>query len=176
MKVGTRIVFSLLMVIFIAVCAYIFCISVGFIDGFIFYVDDSVELYIRYIIAVVAAFLAVIAFCLLFFRSGKSDKISNRVILAQTEGASISITTDAIKELAGNYLRSIDGINVNNITIKPVSETGVSVNSAISVEKDVQMPQITQRITEEIKAYIELYSGVSVEKVNLNVQPLKANV
>jgi uncharacterized alkaline shock family protein YloU len=176
MRAGTRVIFSILMVIFIAVCAYVFCVSMGFIDGFVFTMDDGTELYERYIISVVAAILAVTAFCLLFFRAGKKERTGNRVVLSQTEGTRISVTTDAIKELATNYLKGIEGVTIQNIHIKPVSEKGIAVNSALSVQREIQIPQITQKITEEIKAYIELYSGAAVENVNLSIQPQKNNV
>ena len=176
MRAGTRVVFSLLMIIFIAVCAYVFCVGMGFIDGYVFVLEKDTDMLIRYIVSIAAVVLALIAFCLLFFRAGKKDRAGNRVVLTQTEGASISVTTEAIKELASNYLKGIDGVTVQNIHIKPVSEKGIAVNSSLSVQKEIQIPQITQKITEEIKTYIELYSGATVENVNLSIQPQKNNV
>ena len=172
MKIGTRIIFTLFMVIILAVCACIIVSALGFVDishaeallnGFL-YTDY------KYIWAGAAALIFVVGVILLFFRKKAEPK---SVVVLKNEDGSVSITIDAIIELASRYLSGITGIVVEKIKISVITAGSIKVIIDLGVKQGVEIPAITAQIRTEIAEYILNYSGLTVNEVEIRVVPIK---
>ena len=69
----------------------------------------------------------------------------------------------------------MEGIFIQRIDIVPLAYKSIRLNLAISVRPEVQVPELTKRISEEIKQYVETYSGISADQLHIRILPLKQN-
>lgn len=175
MSVGTRIVFSLFLIVILALCGLVIAASFG-----AFAVEDILALAhgftdtgFKYIWAAAALFLAVIALCLLFFHTKEAPVTA--VVLDNSADGSVAVSVEALRELANHYLKSVQGIVIQRIDIVPLAYKSIRLNLAISVRPEVQVPELTKRISEEIKQYVETYSGISADQLHIRILPLKQN-
>lgn len=123
----------------------------------------------------VAALFLVTGIALLFFRTSRKNKKAANAVITTVEGGSVSITVDALKELAGRYLSGIEGISVNNIDIFSPNVGTVNMKIGVSVGESVSIPQITAKIKQEIKPYIGDLTGLNIGQVDIDVQPVVAH-
>ena len=176
MGVGTRIVYSLFMILIIAVCLLVILAALGVFPA------QAVEALIggfintgyKYVWVAVAAVLVIVAVPLLFFGSKKAA-VPTSVLLSESVDGSVSVTIGALKELASRYLNEVYGIITQNIEIRPLSDRQVRVNLYLSTKPDVEVPEITKTVTDGIKEYIEKYSGISATYVGIKIMPVKNN-
>ena len=173
MKVGTRIVFSLFIIVILAACAAIIVSALGFVDiqhaqglmnGFLY--SDY-----KYIWAGAAAVLFVAGVALLFFGTKKAEP--ETVELLQTAECSVSITLAAIEELAARYLAGITGVLVQKIAVHAVSAGVIKVVLHLCVKPGVEIPGVTEQIRKEAAEYIDKFSGLTVNNVEIRIMPLK---
>lgn len=173
MGVGTRIIFSILILIIIAVCVGIICAAFGAFD--IAQLEGVFRGFThtgyKYIWASAAALLLIVSVCLLFFGVKKPEETA--VLLMNTADGSVSVTLAAIEELAQRYLNEIYGIYTQKIMLHTVCDRQIRMRLYISVKPEVEMPQITSNITEGIKTYIEKYSGISANTVDIRILPIR---
>ena len=180
MKIGTRFVFTVLMILIIGACGIIIAAAFGLIpsDTVMDVVNAFLNTEYKYFWVAGAALIAIVALCLIFFRKGKKAEDKNpvveRVILDETEAGGISVSVEAIKESAANYLKTLNGVTVQNIDIRPVEGRSAVGAVSMSVRQDISIPAITAKITSEIKEHVELYTGVELQQVFINILPQKA--
>ena len=175
MSVGTRIVLSLFLIVIIAVCGLIIAATFG-----AFSADDIwaltagfTETAYKYIWAAAAMLIALVAVCLLFFRS-KKDAPANAVMLETSEEGTVALTVDAIKELVNTYLKNISGLTVQRIEVLPVDFKKVRLNLAVAIRAEIPMHELVKQISDEVKVYVDTYAGVAAEQVNIKVMPQKS--
>lgn len=173
MKIGTRVVFTVLMLFIIALCTGIILAAFNVISPEIvmglaygFTMTDF-----KYVWAGAALIIALTCLGLIFFRSKK--KTTKSVVLESDNGSSIAVTTDAVREVANNYLRTVEGSSIQRIDVIPVGLKTIKLNVALSVKQGVEVPVLTGKVKEEVKTYLEQYCGVLANEVNLKVLPQK---
>lgn len=175
MSVGTRIIFSIFILIILAVCAAVFLSVLELIDPAILQpvwnaFTDPVG---KYVCAGVAAVLFVVGVCLLFFGSKKSAPPV--VTLKNDPDGSVCLTVQAVEELALRCLTEVQGVTVQKIRITPAQvNANVKVRVEYSVKNGVEIPGLSEKMKESLKQYLEQYAGVTAGVVELQVQPFKA--
>jgi len=177
MRVGTRIIFSIFILIILALCAAVFLSVLELIDPAILQpiwnaFTDPVG---KYACAAVAVVLFVVGVCLLFFGSKKAAP--SMVTLTSGPDGSVSLTVQAVEELALRCVTEIQGITVQKIQITPAHiNANVKVKVEYCVKNGVEIPGLSEKIKEELKQYLEKYAGITVGVVELQVVPYKAPV
>ncbi len=173
MSVGTRVLLSVFLVIILGICGLIIAACFGaFSAGDILALAHGfLDTGFKYIWAAAALLMGIIAITLLFFRTKEAPV--HAVMLDTSTDGSVAVTTEALKELTGNYLKNVQGIVVQRIEIYPLGYKTLRLNLAISVRQEVQVPELTKKIRDEIKKYIETYSGISADQIFIKILPLK---
>ena len=177
MGVGTRIVFTIFLLIVMALCVAIILASFG-----AFAQADLIALWegflntgYKYIWAAAALVLFITALCLMFFGIRSKTPEPRAVVLEAGVDSSVSITLDALRELAARYLKDVSGVITNKIHLREAEEKSVHLKLELSARPDLEIPETVRKITAEIKEYMEKYSGIEVSHVEISMQPLKQN-
>jgi len=175
MGVGTRIVFSIFIIIILGVCAGITLAAFGVfpaenVDRLISGFTDTGY---KYIWAGAAIVLFAAGVILLFFGTKRVEPVS--VLLLSSVDGSVSVSLDALRELAGRHLNEVSGIITQRIDIHPIGDRNVRVNLYLSVKPEVEIPVVTKTIADGVKGYIEKYSGINASYVSIKIQPIKNN-
>ena len=89
--------------------------------------------------------VAGVALILMFFGTKKVEPSS--VLLAETADGSVSVTLEAIDELARRYVNDIYGIVIQRTHVRPTGERTVRIDLYLSVKQEVEMPQTTKDVT-----------------------------
>ena len=169
MGVGTRIVFTVFMLVVLCLLLLVAATAFDLFD------EASVEATVnyfaygslRYLWAACAVILAVIAVALIFF--GIRKKEADSVILTAGEGGSVVITLEAMEEVTRRYLSEVKGIDTKKIGIKTIGPGCIRVNLALSVQKDIVIPEVTQGITEGLKYYVEKFTGIEAGYIGIRI-------
>ena len=173
MRVGTRILFSLFIVIILVICAGIIVASLGLIDGL--YAEGLLFGFLytdyKYIWAGAAAVMFVVGVILLFFRSGKSEPRS--VILSENSDGNVTITIAAVEELEARYLSSITGVIVQKIRVYAEASGTIKTSLELCVKPGVEIPNVTAQIKTEIVEYIRTYTGLETVEAAIRIMPMK---
>lgn len=177
MGIGTRIVFTIFLLIVMALCVAIILASFG---GFaradlVALLNGFLDTGYKYIWAGAALLLFVTAACLMFFGIRGNGGEEKAVILETGLEGSVSITLDALKELAARYLKDVSGIITTGIDVKVVGERNVRLKLELSARPELEIPAATRQINTEIKDYVSKYSGIEISHVEIAMQPLKQN-
>lgn len=129
MGVGTRIVFTFFLLIVMALCVAIILASFG-----AFAQADLIALWegflntgYKYIWAAAALVLFITALCLMFFGIRSKTPEPRAVVLEAGVDSSVSITLDALRELAARYLKDVPGILTNRIHLRAAEEKCVQL-------------------------------------------------
>lgn len=178
MSVGTRIIFTLFMLVIIALCVGIVLAAFGVIRPIDVQalVNGLLLTDFKYIWAGAAVLIVVLCICLLFFGIRKKTPVPRGVMLEENVSGSVEITTDALRELADTYLRQINGIIINGIGITPIAYRSVRLEVRICVRPEVEIPVLSEKITREIKEHFVTYAGISADEVRIRIMPMKNQV
>lgn len=175
MSVGTRIIFSLFMLVIILLCVGIILAAFGVIAA------TEVQALLngllltdfKYIWAGAALLIIVLCICLLFFGIRKKTPVPRGVVLEENISGNVEITTDALRELADTYLRTLNGIIINGISVVPIGFRSIRLEVRICVRPEVEIPPLTEKITAEIKEHFMTYAGISADEVRIRIMPMK---
>jgi len=173
MRVGTRVLLSLFLLLVMAVCVLIILAAFGVVSSanVVALAEGFTETEYKYIWAGVALALIVVAIPLLFFGI-KKDEPSSVTLASSTEGR-VDITVEALKELAHCYLKDITEVIVQRVVVVPVSYRTLRMEIYLSVRTGAEIPAITTKISEEMRAYVEKFAGVLANQVTIFVLPQK---
>lgn len=183
MGVGTRILFTLVMLFIIFVSLVILGVSFGLIPARNVQELANGLLYTgyKYIWAGAAVLLIVICAPLMFFGRNKGEKDDRSsvfvnqksVTLLETASGSVSVTVSAIKELARRYLASVVGLMSYDVNVSVNEERTVNLSVNVTFRPEVIIPEVTANISKGLTEYINLYSGIVVNEVTIDVLPTK---
>ncbi len=173
MRIGTRIIFSLLLLFIMAVCVLVMLAAFDVISAkdVTALANGFTQTSYKYIWAAVAAVIIIVALPLLFFGI-KKDEPTAVTLLAATDGR-VDITVDAIKELTETYLNEVPDAVVQRILVVPVSYRTLKLRVYLSVRQGVEIPVLTSKISEELRAHIEKYAGLIADHVAIRVLPMR---
>lgn len=174
MKTSTRIIFSIYILCVVAMSAFLI---VGTFEPAVSLAICNMVTYLypfniwTVVWIVVAALFLIVGICLLFF--GANKKKSAKAMVSSVADGSISIAFSTIDELSKRYLSGIDGIIINSVGTSSATPGQVDLISDISMKGETTIPEVTEKIKEELKAYIENYTGLIVGQVKISVTPLR---
>lgn len=172
MKVGTRIIFSLVMLMIIAICVLIVLSVVGIIpQANIDALYSGFTNGYGWIWAAAACIIAIICLCLLFFGIGKS-KVRTVNISDNLDGA-VVIVIEAFRELVKRYLDSKSEVITQSITVKPVEKRNVKLELHLAAKPETDIPLIADEIKSGLKEYLEMYSGVTASSISIIIDPYR---
>ncbi|MFC4769152.1 alkaline shock response membrane anchor protein AmaP [Effusibacillus consociatus] len=113
-------------------------------------------------ILVGAVILFLVSLRFLFFRTGASRE--PQAIIHKTEHGEVRISTQTLESLADRATRLVRGVSDLKTKVRP-SEVGIRLAIRISVDPDLDIPQITSSVQQKVKDYVEATAGVIVENV-----------
>lgn len=173
MKVGTRIVLTVFLLIVIALCVFVILAALGVLPAanLDMLYSGFRDTNFKYLYVVGGLVLLIVAFCLMFF--GMTKSAPNEVVLAVTGGGTVSITVEALKELADRSLKETREILVQNIRVRPISERNASIQVDLAFKPESDIPAVSEQVSEKLKDDIEKYSGILISDIKLRVYPLK---
>ncbi len=170
MKAGTRVVFTIYLVVIIVAGLFLLATMFGAVDGQ--YLDGIVNtLYdgsmgYKILYAAIIIVIIVVGICLIFFGLGKQTPKTARI--ASFENGSIVIAVRAIEELVERYVRETK--HVKGLAHKVTSSgDDVDIDVQLSVMPNTDIPQITKDLKDGLKANIEAHTGITVKQVNVSV-------
>ncbi len=173
MSVGTRILFSLFLLIIIAASVLIILAAFDVIPGDVVLglAQGFAKTWYRYIWAGAALVLLILAVSLMFFGAGKPEP--QAVSLNTGTDGSVDITLEAVKELAEAYLRDVNGVIVQRILPHATGYRSVALEIYLSVRQETAIQAVTEQISSEIREHIEKYAGLMTSHVGIKVLPMK---
>ena len=182
MGVGTRILFTLVMLFIIFVSLVIIGVSFGLIPA-----ESAQELAngllytdYKYIWAGASVLLIVICAPMIFFGTRKSGGEApasfvnqKSVTLLETADGSVSITVSALTELARRYLASVAGLMSYEVYVSVNEERTINLKVSVTFRPEIVIPEVTANISKGLTEYINLYSCILVSEVAIDVLPTK---
>ena len=173
MKVGTRIIFSILMLVIIAICVLIFMAAIGYISPIyieMLYAGFMVGGY-AFVWAIASGIIALICLCLLFFGI-KKDRPKTIVIVNGDNGA-VDIAIEAFTELIARYLDTKTMIVSQKISVKTIAEREVKIKLELSAKPETNIPQAAEEVKTGLKEYLDIYTGVNASSIAITVNPYR---
>ncbi len=173
MGVGTRIIFTLFLLVILTACVFTALSAFNIIDDYAFTrIIGSFDEY-RLYWGIAAAVLFVVGFPLIFFGSPKKKRRADGIYQKTSETGGVYLTVPALTDLCARYLSSITEISVSRIGVMPQEDKTLKIDCDISMKPETDIPLMTEKIDREMREYIERYSGVNVSAVNIRVLPFK---
>lgn len=177
MKVGTRIIFTIFLILVFGACVMIACAAFGAfpeadVEGVLYGFTSSSY---KYVWAGAAIVVGIVAIALMFFGKKDADKLPPSVTIFENEDGSICITSEAIDELVKRYLNEVGGMVVQRTRIIPQEGKCVRIDVYMSVRRDVVIPDLTKKVIEGMKCYIDKYAGLDASYVGIKILPMKQN-
>lgn len=171
MSVGTRIVFSLFILVVIAICVLLVLTAFNVVPANELTNLFTQKTWVQYVAVGAAVLVIIVGICLLFFGIKKS--IPDNVVLSENMEGTVFITLLSLEELIQRYLHEVYGVVVNKIGIKPNGARSVNVKLYLSIKPEVEIPDITSKVMVGAAEYLERYSGIHANAVDIKVLPLK---
>ena len=166
MGVGTRILFTLVMLFIIFVSLVIIGVSFGLIPA-----ESAQELAngllytdYKYIWAGASVLLIVICAPMIFFGTRKSGGEAPASFVNQKS---------ALTELARRYLASVAGLMSYEVYVSVNEERTINLKVSVTFRPEIVIPEVTANISKGLTEYINLYSGILVSEVAIDVLPTK---
>ena len=173
MKVGTRIVMSIYIIVVIIMCLFVLSVLVGAYDSSaINNVANTIaagSFWYKFGYGVVVIVLIVVGIGLLFF--GVKREAPNTAKIASFENGSILITVRAIEELVQRYLREEKSVKEVHSNVISYSDF-VSINANIAVWPDINIPDVTMKLQAGLREYIEKHTGIAVKEIMIMVMKI----
>lgn len=91
------------------------------------------------------------------------------VPIGQGEGGGTYLTLSALTAIVSRFLTTEGILNESRTTATVVGE-GVEITIRIVVQPGMTLPVLTERLQSDVKAYLESYTGVRVERVSIIVE------
>lgn len=159
-------------ILFWVVCSiYALACSLGFISSDM--VINSVTLWLvnplyRILLAVIATVVIALSIKLLLIGTSPSVSSSVSTIIKTSEKGTINISLSAINDMAKRSVETETSIRTID-TDAVVENDLLNINVKLTVVSGTGIPELTERIQDEIKNYVESLTGLTVNSVNIVV-------
>ena len=177
MKVSTRIVFSIYLLVVIAACLYVLAALVGLLpQEQLTQIATSLSggnAWLRILAFVILAVIVVVSFSLLFFGIRKEKQ--KAALIASYDSGTISIAVSALEDLAKKFVKQTGSVKGEAIKVLTLGEE-VEVDLKIKILPEVNMPQITQELQSGLIQYIETYSGIKVARAKVMIASIDESI
>jgi len=175
MSVGTRIIFSLFVLLMAAVCIFICLTSLGVLaeDDLLAMVGGiTADNGLQYAWAAGTLVLAVVGLILLFFGIGKK-KTPSQVMLVCGEGCQVLVSTEALRELAMRCLATNQELTVQKLQVLPGEERTAKLHMEAAVKAETVIPDVTAQVSQKLKEYFAQYCGLELVLVDIKILPAR---
>lgn len=123
------------------------------------------------IIAGICALVLIVIFAYLMIKVLIPDKKPKTVVIDSNLDGQVSITIDAIKVIIMKAVRQVEGVK----EIRPVvnsSDKGLIVYLHMMINPEYSVPDMTEKVKETVKRYLEDLGGLKVDSVRILVDDL----
>lgn len=117
---------------------------------------------------VVAAFLLLLGL-LLFLRPRES---TDRAFRTASKGGEIRISQDALQEIIARSATALPGVVQVQSRLRE-HENGLEIGVSCQFEQDIIIPRTSEELQAQVKADVELYTGIIVTEVKVLVRCLE---
>ncbi len=177
MGVGTRILLTIYLLLIMGVCVFIILATTNVVD----YKVTEDMLYgfntsqtTRIVAFIVCVVVIIVSLILMFFgiRKGK-DKL---IRIREEQDGTYQVSIRTIEEIASRAYGSMMEITKSHLRAKySHAKGGLTIQAVLEVKPNVNIPELTKRISELVKQDVEQYTGLTVAKINLNVKALSGS-
>lgn len=170
MKVGTRVVFTIFVIIMVIACLFLLGVTFGLINTAMLngIVQSFVgtDMAIKALYAAIFIVLAVVGICLLFF--GVKKAMPSVAKIADFEIGTVTITVRAIEELVEKYVRDFRDVKGLNIRVESFVEA-VEIYLQIAVKPETDIPDLTKKLQDGLTDNVQKTTGIKVRKNSIIV-------
>jgi len=165
-------VLLIIYILFWVVCSiYALAGALGFIA-----LDSVVELVTlwlvnplyRILLAIIATLIVAISIKLLFIGTATSSSTTASTIIKTTEKGTINISLSAINDMAKKSVEDEEAIKTIDVDAA-VENDQLNIHVKLTVLGGTSIPEITERVQDKIKDYVDGLTGLSVNAINIVV-------
>lgn len=170
-KILVRII-NYIFLILLALCLYFLVVDPNFIANIL---DEfSMLLSTNNLVKFVSQIVIIIYFVFIIFSLLENLFKKPKKIKVSSENGEIEVTLKTIEEISKNFLESKDIVNVAKVSVK-YTHKGPIINANIENFKTDEMNTKLANIAIELTKYIKNMLGVTVKKVNLNINKINTS-
>lgn len=170
-KILVRII-NYIFLILLALCLYCLIVDSNFIANIL---DEfSMLLSTNNLVKFVSQIVIIIYFVFIIFSLLENLFKKPKKIKVSSENGEIEVTLKTIEEISKNFLESKDIVNVAKVSVK-YTHKGPIINANIENFKTDEMNTKLANIATELTKYIKNMLGVTVKKVNLNINKINTS-
>ncbi|WP_277283546.1 alkaline shock response membrane anchor protein AmaP [Sneathia sanguinegens] len=170
-KILVRII-NYIFLILLALCLYCLIVDPNFIANIL---DEfSMLLSTNNLVKFVSQIVIIIYFVFIIFSLLENLFKKPKKIKVSSENGEIEVTLKTIEEISKNFLESKDIVNVAKVSVK-YTHKGPIINANIENFKTDEMNTKLANIATELTKYIKNMLGVTVKKVNLNINKINTS-
>lgn len=170
-KIIVRII-NYIFLILLALCLYFLIVDPNFIVNIL---DEfSMLLSTNNLVKFVSQIVIIIYFVFIIFSLLENLFKKPKKIRVSSENGEIEVTLKTIEEISKNFLESKDIVNVAKVSVK-YTHKGPIINANIENFKTDEMNTKLANIATELTKYIKNMLGVTVKKVNLNINKINTS-
>lgn len=170
-KIIVRII-NYIFLILLALCLYCLIVDPNFIANIL---DEfSMLLSTNNLVKFVSQIVIIIYFVFIIFSLLENLFKKPKKIKVSSENGEIEVTLKTIEEISKNFLESKDIVNVAKVSVK-YTHKGPIINANIENFKTDEMNTKLANIATELTKYIKNMLGVTVKKVNLNINKINTS-
>lgn len=177
MGVGTRILLTIYLLLMMGVCVFIILATTNVVD----YKITEQMLYqfntsqTTRIIAFAVCVIIIIASLIIMFFGIKKGK-ERLIRIREEQDGTYQITIRTIEEIASRAYTSLPEITKSHLRAKySRSKGGLMIGAVMEVKPGVNIPELTQKVSDLIKQDVEQFTGLTVAKINLNIKALSGS-
>jgi uncharacterized alkaline shock family protein YloU len=173
MKVGTRIVFTVYILIVVVLSLFLLAALFGLADASLLNaavntISGGSSGY-QFLYAAILIVLVIAGIALLFFGVRKETPKTARI--ADFDNGSILITVKALEELVEKYIR--EAKDVKGTQIRVVSYTDyIDIFVELMVKPDADIPELTKSVQSGLTEEIQAHTGIAVRKNKIIVMSI----
>lgn len=169
MKVSTRIILTIYLVVVILLCAFLLTTATGLISpdylaGAVGTVING-DITYKIIYAAACAVMIILGFVIMFFGIRGNKK---NIVLKNSQNGKICIGIAAVEELAVKYIKSnplVKSINIKTRSVKNMPD----ISMKVSVPCETDITAITDSLQTGLGEYLERHLGVKAKNIEINV-------
>ena len=177
MKVSTRIVFTIYLLVVITACLYVLAAFLGLLPKEnLTNIATSLSggnAWLRILAFVILAVIVVVSFSLMFF--GIKKEKQKATLIASYDSGTISIAVSALEDLAKKFVKQTEFVKGEATRVLTLGEQ-VELDVKIKILPEVNMPQITQELQSGLIQYIEAYSGIKVTRAKVMIASIDESI
>jgi uncharacterized alkaline shock family protein YloU len=170
MRIFMRILLTLYLLFFLAIAGITLCCAWGLIsmDYPSWWLDQVyTNIGVKWLVSFIAVVVIVVSFMLMF--SGIRRRKPKAALVRVTEGGAISISISALEEMVTRFIAANESVRTVRAAAW-VRDSKLNVQANLSVAEGTNIPETLQSIQTGLKAHVELFSGIEVNKIMLLVE------